>query len=283
MTTLLLNEDLSINTKERSNIYSINTSIYIKSAEEPIENNIKSTIKKTFIQKDQIGYLFSVEVLQRTQSNKEGIFSLEDKLSIIQHKLVLYTDQKGEVISIVNRGEIAEAWYDQQKILQKTFENDIEDIHVILEGIHQIIHDENEFLNLVKKSDIITLLFPPVYQQNITSEVSISQRKVFADFFDTSDLPFNVDTKVIAIHEVTKGYQIVRSGSLDTQLFDNETTASLLGNLFKIHPYNINIDANYFEAQDLKENGDAEESIFFLNIEVPEIYSYRQISKLTSM
>ncbi|GAA0719151.1 hypothetical protein GCM10009430_17880 [Aquimarina litoralis] len=283
MTTLLLHEDLSIDTKERSNTYSITTSVFIKSSEEPIENNIKSTVRKTFIQKDQIGHLFSVEVLERIQSNKEGIFSLEDKLNIIQHKLVLYTDQKGEIISIVNRGEIAEAWYDQQKILQKTFENDIEDIHVILEGIHQIIHDENEFLSLVKKSDIITLLFPPIYQQHITSEVSISQRKIFADFFDTTDLPFKVDTKVIAIHEVTKGYQIVRSGSLDTQLFDNEMATSLLGNLFKVHPYNINIDANYFEAQDLKENGDIEEGIFFLNIEVPEIYSYRQISKLTSM
>lgn len=283
MTTLLLNEDLSIDTKERSHTYAIDTDTYIKSTEAPIKNKITSTVKKTFIKKDQIGHLFSIEVLKRTQSNKEDILYLEDELAIIQQKLVLYTNEKGEIISIVNRGEIAEAWYDQRKTLQKIFENEIEDIHIILEGIHQIIHDADEFLKLVKKSEIITLLFPPIYQQHITSEVSISQKKVFTDFFDTTDLPFKVDTKIIAIHEVTKGYQIVRSGNLDTQLFDKEQVATLLGNLFKVHPYNINIDANYFEAHDLKENRDAEEGIFFLTIEVPEIYSYRQISKLTSM
>ncbi|WP_299440431.1 hypothetical protein [uncultured Aquimarina sp.] len=273
-------QDIEFLKKEYSVAYEIDTFRYIKSTEEPIENRIRCKVKKSFIRKDSIGYLFSVEVLNRTQSNKEDILDIEDQLTNLQKKLILYTDEHGDIISIVNRGEISEEWDDNKNTFKKTYKDSLENVDGFIEGVDAIINDHIEFLNLVKKSEVATLLFPPIYKQNLLSQESVKQQKVIYDFFDTTALPFRMNTKVVAINEETQGYQVIRSGGIDTPKFDEESASSLISNLFDVHKYNIKIESDYLEALDLNNDDIIEEATMLLNVEVPGIYSYRQISKL---
>jgi len=279
----LAEKDISILEKEKSIIYEIDTFRYIKSPEDPIENRIRYKVKKTFIKKDKIGYLFSLEIIERTQSNKEDIFHIEDQLAVLQKKLAMYVDQHGEIISIVNRGEIAEDWYDQKKFFKKTYQDVYEDIDMLIDGVELIINDAEEFLNMVKKSEVAILLFPPIFNHNLLEKDHDKQHQVLYDFFDTTALPFKMDAKVVAFNEVTSGYQVVRSGELDISRFDEDSASQLISTIFDVHKYNIKIDASCFEAYDLNEDHTVDEATLLLNVEIPGVYSYKQISKLKAM
>ncbi len=275
--------DIYLSNNPYSILYEMDTYRYIKSPEEPVENRIQIKVKKTFIRKDDFGYLFSVKVIDRKQSNKDDVLGVEDQLANLQNKLTLYTDEHGDIISIVNRGEISEKWYEQKKFFKKEHKHHIENINQFIEGVDAIIKNHDEFLNLVKKSEINTLLFPPIYQHNLLVEDAIKQQKVWHDFFDTTALPVKLDTKVVAINEDTLGYQIIRSGDIDTPGFDEEKASQLLSTLYDVHKYNIKIDGSYLEALDLSEDDSVEEATSLMNIEIPGVYSYRQISKLKAL
>lgn len=274
------NNSISILEKRDTIIYNFDSYRYIKSTEEPVENRIQSKVKKTLVKKHKTGYIFSVEVSERKQSNKEDIYEIEDKLADLQKKLVLYTNKHGEIISIINRGEISEEWYIQKKILKKHFRDSYEDIDVIIDGIDAIIDNPEELLKLIKKSEVITLLFPPIYNYDLLQKNQIDQSHIIHDFFDTTALPFKIQTKIAAFNEITSGYQIIRSGDLDTGRFDNEQATDVISTLFNVHSYNIKIDSNCFEAYDLTENHTVDTATLLMNVEIPGIYSFRQISKL---
>lgn len=276
-------QDIDLFKNEYAVLYEIDTYTYIKSPEDPVKNRIQTKLKKSFIRKDPIGYLFSIEILERTQSNKEDSMDIENQLAQLQKKLVLYTDDHGNIISIVNRGEIAEEWDDYKSAFKKTYKDILENIDLFIEGVDVMINDQTAFLNLIKKSEVATLLFPPIYQHNLLVQNSIKQQKVLHDFFDTTAVPFRLDSKVIAINDETMGYQIVRSGELDIPRFDEESASALISNLFDVHKYNIKIDANYFETLDLSNDDIIEEATALMNVEIPGVYSYRQISKLKAM
>ncbi|WP_378172833.1 hypothetical protein [Aquimarina sp. SS2-1] len=277
---MIAKQDIDFIKNEYSVQYEVDTFTYIKSTEEPIENRVRYKVKKSFIRKDPIGYLFSLEVIERIQSNKEDIRAIEDELANLQKKLVLYTDEHGDIISIVNRGEIAEEWDDHKNNFKKTHKESLDDVDLFVTGVDAIINNQTEFLNLVKKSEVASLVFPPIYKQNLLFQESIKQRKVLYDFFDTTALPFRMDTKVVAMNEKTMGYQIIRSGDIDIPRFDEESASALISNLFDVHKYNIKIESNCLEVFDLNDDDIVEDATMLLNVEVPGIYSYRQISKL---
>lgn len=283
MEFLIKKKDFHLPENPYSILYEIDTFRYIKSPEDPVENRIQLKVKKSFIRKDNFGYLFSVETIEKKQSNKEDSLNIDYQISNLQNKLILYTNEQGDIISIVNRGQISELWYDKKKEFKKEFKDDIEDIDEFIKGVDAIIKNHKEFLNLVKKSEVATLLFPPIYNCNLLVENAIKQEKIFYDFFDTNALPFRIETKTTALNTETKGYQVIRAGDLNTPKFNNESAAALISNLFEVHTYNIKIEANYFEALDLSEDDIIEEASFLLNVEIPGIYSYRQISKLKAM
>jgi len=275
-----IEKEISIVEKEISLVYEIDTYRYIKSPEEPIENRIQYKVKKTFIHKDEIGYLFSLEILKRKQSSEDEILYLEDQLALLQKNLTIYTNKNGEVISIVNLGEITDEWYEQKKVLQKDLKNIFNDIDTVIEGIDLILNDPSEFLNMVKKSEVVMLLFPPIYNNDLLYNDHIEQSQVLYDFFDTTALPFKMSTKLIAINENNGGYQIARSGDLDNTKFDIQNATKVMSTLFNVHSYNITIEATCFEAYDLAKDNTIDEASILMNVEIPGIYSYRQISKL---
>jgi len=261
-------------------IYDFGIAQQIVSPEETSKNQITATVEKTFVKKDQVGYLYVVKIMDRKQSNTDDMFGLEQELASLVKNIALYTNPQGEIITIVNKGQIAEDWYDQAKRIKKEFDYLIPEMNEFLSGIDSLIEDNESFVSLVKKSEIYSLLFPPIYHQELMQKITIQQGKNFDNFFDATTLPFTIDTAVAGINADTKGKQIIRSGKLDTARFDKESASELFTKSYGVHEYALNFDTSYLETFDLDEKNQVDKANGMLGVKVNDLYQLKQISKL---
>ena len=248
--------------------------------EEPIKNQITATIKKTFVKKDSLGYLYKIEVTDRKQSNIDDMLGLEKELAFLQKNILLYTNSFGEIISIVNRGQIAEDWYDQAKLIKKSYRYLMSEIDQFLIGINDLLNDNESFVSLIKKSEIYSLLFPPVYDQQLMKKITIEQQKNFDHFFDATSLPLKIKTAITGINAQTKGKQIVRSGKLDMARFDKESASELFTKSYEVNEYALNFNVSYLETFDLDEENQVDKANGMLGAKINDLYQLKQMSKL---
>jgi hypothetical protein len=252
----------------------------IVSPEETIENQIAANVEVTLLEKNHYGFLYNIEIHKRYQSNTEGMLGLDEALAFLQKKIVLYTNIHGEIISIVNRGQIAEDWYDQAKIIKKEFKYLIPKMDDFLDGVSTLIDDSDLFVNFVEESEVFSLLFPPVYNYHLMKEVSIEQNKSFGNFFDTTSLPLTVQTTVTGINKNTKGKQLMRFGQLDTFKFNKESASKLFTQSYGIHESALSFEVSYLESFDLDKEDMVDKASAMLGVKVNNLYHLKQISKL---
>jgi len=280
---------MTVSTKQKSLVLSeVTDTIYydfgiaqqIVSPEETTKNQITATIEKTFVKKDQLGYLYNVKILDRKQSNTEDMFGLEQALAFLQKNIVLYTNSQGEIITILNRGQIAEDWYDQAKTIKKDFAYLIPEMNKFLAGINNLLEDNESFVSLITKSEIYSVLFPPIYNHDLMKKITIQQEKDFDNFFDTTTLPLSIDTAVTGINAKTKGKQLIRSGKIDTARFDKESASELFTKSYGIHEYALNFNTSYLETFDLDQKNQVDKATGMLGVKVNDLYQLKQMSKL---
>jgi len=274
------NRDLILSEKEGTILYEFGIAQQIISPEEIIKNRITAEIEKTFIKKDHIGYLYQVKINKRSQSNTEDMLGIEDELAFLEKEIVLYTNDKGKIISIVNRGQIKEDWYFRAKRIQKEYKQIIPEVSKFVYAIEALINDNVAFVSLIQKSEVYSALFPPVYNQNLAKKKTIQQYKNFDNFFDTTTLPFKIDTVLTGINTLTQGKQMIRSGKLDTSIFNKTSASELFTKVYGAHEYSLNFKASYLETFDLDQEGEVDKSTIMLGVTVSDIYQLKQISKL---
>ena len=252
----------------------------IISPEETTKNQITATIEKTFIKKDPLGYLYNVQITTRKQSNTDDMFGLEQELAFLQQNITLYTNSQGEIITVLNRGQIAEDWYNQAKLIKKEYAYLIPEIDAFLKGIDDLLEDDKAFVSLIKKSEIYSILFPPVYNQKLMQKITVQQQKNFDNFFDATILPLNIDTTITGINAETKGKQIIRSGKLDRVRFNKASASELFTKSYGVHEYALNFEASYLETYDLDNENKVDKATGMLGVTVNDLYQLKQISKL---
>ncbi|WP_062059784.1 hypothetical protein [Aquimarina longa] len=280
MITTPIQEDILLSTNTTPIIYDFGVSQHNISKEKIIKNQIKAVIKKTLIQKDSLGYLYFVETIDRSQTNLEGILKLENSLALLQKKIALYTDPHGKIISIINRGEIKENWYDLSKKIKKEFAHIIPKMDTFLKGIDKVIDTNDSFVSLIKKSELFTLLFPPIYNNQLLNTAQIHQEKDFDNFFDTTTLPLAIQTTLTGINSNTKEKQVLRSGKLDHSRFDKENATKLFTESYGTHQSNTDFKVSYLETLDLDEFNIITKGNGMLGVTVEDLYSFRQMSML---
>lgn len=259
--------------------YHIETSTLLVSNEDQIVNTITADISKTFIQKDSFGTLFSLEVKNRKQSNLDGNASLENELAWLQQELILYCNDKGEIINIVNREHIKEEWFSRKKEIKKSHKYIIDDIDIILQGTESLLEDELAFIELINASEIGTILFPPIYDQKLSTKKPLHQQKVFPLFFDDYELPLSIKTTLIDNKEAIHN-QIIRSGSINTVRFKSSEVKRFFRKLYNAQDLRIDLDVAYLETYDLDVYNNVYASSQTMGVEINDLYRYRKISKL---
>jgi len=280
MSTSTIQKDLVLSENLDTIIYEFGVVQQMIYPEETVKNRITATIEKTFIQKDDIGYLYNVQISDRNQVNLEDMLGLENELSFLQKNITLYTNAQGEIISILNRGEINEDWYDQAKLIKKEYSYLTPDIDPLLSGIEDLIKDNDSFVSLIKKSEIYSALFPPIYNQDLEKKITLEQEKDFDNFFDTTTLPLIVTTALTGINAITNGKQIIRSGKIDNYRFNKESASELFTKAYGVTEYALNFDASYIETFDLDQNNQVDKVNIMLGVKVNDLYQLKQISKL---
>ena len=156
--------------------YHIETSTLLVSNEDQIVNTITADISKTFIQKDSFGTLFSLEVKNRKQSNLDGNASLENELAWLQQELILYCNDKGEIINIVNREHIKEEWFSRKKEIKKSHKYIIDDIDIILQGTIHLLEQEGNGLKFVfgTLSCVVNQFSPYIVTVELVAVISVT-------------------------------------------------------------------------------------------------------------
>jgi len=281
MSVTLQQKSLSLSENTDTSIYDFGLVQQVISPEEISINKITATVEKTFVKKDHLGYLYNIKISNRSQSNTDAMFGLEEKLAFLQNNIVLYTNTQGEIITILNRGQIAEDWYDVAKCIKKDFKYLLPEMKEFLFGIDSLIQDNALFVGMIKKSEIYSALFPPIYDQHLVQKITIEQQKKIENFFDSETLPLTIQTAITGINKDNKGKQLIRSGNLDLAQFDKESVSELFTRSYGVHEYALNYDVSYLEVFDLNPKNQVDKANIMLGVKVNNLYQLKQISKLT--
>ncbi len=271
---LYLSQQLSVNT------YDFFCTKIVNTIDEEFKDHYKAMVQKEFIKKDNNGYMFSVKILNRKQSRTEELEALEEVLDFLQEKVVLYTDTNGDIISIINRAQIRADWEDKIFAFKKNNKEQIPNIEEIIHGITELISDPGAFLNFIKKSEIFSLLFPPVFNIDLLKIKSVSQKKKLHNFFKHVDLPIQLETQIVALNVLTNGLQIKRNGKLDNYVLMEDELAKFFMDTYGIHKSNLSYNVNLLEYYDLDRYNNIDKANGLLNVEVPNVFSYKQINRL---
>jgi len=272
-------EDLQIQRIKVPRHYFFGLVQVIETLGETTRNRIEAQLTKTYLRREENGHTYRVEVSNRSQTNTEGTLGVEDALSFLFRKVILQTNFKGEIIKVINRQQIREDWHGEDRKFRKRFKEIIPNMDEFLIAADDLIDDEKSFLDSVNKSEIFTLLFPPIYEQKLATEKAITQQKDFYNLFGNHALTIDIDT-VLKPFDDEGDMQVMRSGLLDKQRFNISGVKAYLRKLYETPNLSVKIDANYLEIFDLSHSCEVDTATQMLNVEVEHIYNLRQFAKL---
>lgn len=272
-------EDLVLDTMMRTKEYFVDTVQHIHVNEHLTENRISTGVKKEYVKKDDFGHLIELQVTSREQSNKKGMLGIEDRLSVLFQKLILYLNDQGKIKSVVNLREIKQDWYDEKKSFRKDFKHEIEKIDDFLDALDLTLDDQQDFIQIIEKSDIATLLLPPIYSQELSIKESLKHSKLYNNFFGNKSIPITINTSIIAQNEITNGYQICRSGEIDYVHIDLNGIKNFFRKNYNNQSLPVALDVAYLETLDLDEYHTVDTATLMVGIEIKDLYQFRQISK----
>ncbi|WP_346883763.1 hypothetical protein [uncultured Algibacter sp.] len=271
--------NIGLNQKTRVQEYFVDTIQHIHVNEHLTENRISTKVKKEYIEKDDFGHLLRFDITYREQTNLNGMLAVEDWLSVLFKKLILYLDDQGKIKSIVNLKEIKQDWYEQKDAFKKEFKFEINKINPFLEALDITLDNQKDFIQIIEKSDIATLLLPPIYNQELLLEKPVIEQKNYDNFFGNNDVPLNIDTSLLAYNEVTNGHQIFRTGEIDYVYVDLNGIKDFFRKNYNNQSLPAKLDVAYLEAIDLDQYHDVDIATLMMGIEIKNLYQFRQISK----
>lgn len=278
--TITQPQDIHIHRMEIPREYNFGMVQAIETLGKTTQNRVEANVKKTFLRKEINGYLYRVEVSNRTQTNTEGTLGIEEALSFLFRRVILLTNIKGEIIDITNRPKIREEWHGEERKFRKRFKNIIPDLDGFLIAMDYLIDDKHAFLDSINKSELFTLLFPPIYEQKLASKKVIAQQKDLHNFFGDNALAIEIDTLLKSFYDEGDGVEVMRSGTLDKQRFNMDGVKKYLRETYATPNLSVQVNANYLEVFDLCAKCEVAAATQMLNVEVEHIYNLRQFANL---
>jgi len=278
---MVVEKEILLGLNKETITYNIETYTTVTSLEEVKDNIMTAKVTKRFIDKDEVGYLYEVNLIERNQPDNGGFNNMENYLSKLQKKLLIYTNDIGSIISISNMESIKGFWYNRRQEFVKLF-NHIHEIEDITKRVDELVESEESFMNVFAQSEIGTLLFPAVFTEMLQKDQAIIQRKFFQNFFGAYSLPLLLETQLVYPDnpEIT-ATKIARTGSIEWQFFEEDGIKSFFRETFKDYPYINNFDAFYSELYDLDIKCDISNALQLLYVKVGDIYSFDQKTTLS--
>lgn len=263
--------------------YNIETTQKITSEGKESTCVVKMNVTKTFIEKNELGLLYKIVVSDRVQSNKESLRGVENFLAPLQNVLMIYTDEMGYVKSIANLEKVKEKWIDKRGTFINRFRH-INDLEEMTNRLDELMNNKDGFTNIFKQSDIGTLLFPPVYTEELSEETKVLQWKYFYNFFGTYALPLYIETELIENKEenstVTK---VARIGMLDPEHFEEDEVKAMFREGYNTDDLNDDVGVNYAELYDLNRDSTIDKALQIFFVAVGNKYIFDQMTKVKTI
>ena len=244
------------------------------------ENIVRAEVRKYYFQQNDTGYIYSLEVTDRFQTNKEGIRAMEDDIAKLQSELTVQTDFQGKPIRIMNLAAIRDTW----KVYRKEFEKKHKEqkgLTEILSTIDTLLNNNKLFTQNFRESEIGTLFFPDIYGTLSSQGESMESNKVFTEFFNTSSLPLKLTTTLKTRGRLNNTAQVFRKGVLDKENFDQYNVRKFFRKLADNIKLAIPVEAGYMETYDLDKNHHITHAGQMLTANVPALFNYEQIVRIT--
>jgi len=241
-------------------------------------------VSKSFIEKNEHGLLYKIVVKNRTQNNKESLRGIENFLTgRLLNITLLYTDEVGYIKSLANHDEIKEKWAANRSDFLQDF-NSADNVNELADRMDILVNNEADLVDIIKQSDIGTMIFPPVYTASLTRDTKLVQRKFFHNFFGAYALPLLIETKLIANNVAnSEAVKITRLGKLDRTLFQEDEVKEMFREIYNIFLLNVNVISSYTELFDLNADSTIDTALQIFSTSVGEIYQFDQATKLTEI
>lgn len=185
--------------------YSVFLQLYERQLDEVKKKDISFFFHKYFVEENDTGAIFGAKLSLDTQK-KQSIDYKTDLLILLQKKLVFQLNHKGIIVNIYNIGEIKEDWDDQKKKYYNKYK-DIGSIKDEIEEVNLLLNNQNQFLQYILNQEIYQLLFPGIYNIELTSTPSTRSNKQYSNLFKKMMLPIinysfleDHDTKKDTVH-----------------------------------------------------------------------------------
>ncbi|AIY14026.1 hypothetical protein [Cellulophaga baltica] len=246
------------------------------------ENFIAATIKKALVSKNETGYIYQIDTIERKQTNLEGIRAMEDDIFQLQNELIVQTDFSGLPIRIVNLTPIRDKWLAFRAKFKKKHKNQENISNIILE-IDSLLNNNKLFTINFIESEIGTLFFPPIYGSLTNPDDTIKQHKKFDDFFAQSPLPLNITTLLKERQPNDKMVLVKRFGELDTEKFDHYAVRKFFRKMADNIKLAIPVKVNYIESFDLNKFHAITHSGQILNVQIEALFTFEQIARVTPL
>jgi len=241
------------------------------------ENTVHMTVKKQSIPTKH-GMFYELNVTNRKQSDTEGIREIEQDLFFLQEKMTLQTNAQGEVLKITNLPDIRTLWEKNKKGFRKKYKT-LENIDELVAANDELLENSEAFTDNIKQSDIVTLLFPPIYSKIIDEETSYEQEKDFSGFFGEVTLPLKLTTTF----KQRKKLNVLREGILDDERFDDHKVTNLFRTLADNYQLGVKVIADYLETYDLDEQNWITHAGQLINVKIQGLFYYQQIVRVTPL
>jgi len=213
---MLVKDNISLSTVQRKATYKLDILKRTILGSVANENKIQVVFEKEFLGADHKGNVFQIRLKERTHTNKNELYVIEHDLDLLKGNLVLRTNEKGEVIAVLNLKDIAQDWEKHKDKFYKIHKN-YEYIDDLMKETKALVNSQQLFLDMLQETEMVMLLFPPLYDAKLSLEQDVQQKIVFNDFFGTEALPLNITTSVKKMDLLNNKIEILREGKLNNR------------------------------------------------------------------
>lgn len=279
---MLVQDTISLSTVQRKTTYKLD--ILQRSILGGIanENKIEIVLEKEFLGEDHKGNVFQIRLQERTHTNKDELHTIEHDLALLKGNLVLRTNKFGEIVDILNLKDIEKDWAKHKSKFYKIHRK-FDYIDTIIEETTALLQDKKLFLSLLQETEMATVLFPPIYNTELSVTQEVQQEKIITDFFGTEALPLNITTSIKKKDPIGNKIEILRNGVLNTETFEAYEVRKYFRKLTDNYKLLTEVKVDYIETYDLDRFHWIDFAGQILNVTIKGLFTFQQIVRVTPL
>lgn len=229
------------------------------------------------------GYIVRVQILQTTQSQKQGLHQLIGALNQVSETLEIETDAFGGSQRICNRPALLAKWPGVRAALRQRFRQ-IPQTEALLSGLDQQLVTPGALESAILPNGLYGVFFAGGLGRSFPYQAAeIPEARVLPRFFGTLDLPLLLQRRA----EPPQGLlgnevQLVAAGTLNEAVFDAESWRRLLRQITDTPNLDTTLTLAYHAAHELRVlDGTLRTATQHVRVEVPGVYCNELTHRLT--